>query len=100
MARVKARKDVISHESRDGVEKWFSDYLHWMTTSPKGLDEKKSGNNHATWWTAQAASYAALVGDKAAQKMCWLHSTSHGPFTGCNSGSTPATRAPTRCRNC
>jgi len=34
----------------DGVDRWFADYLHWMTTSQKGLDEKKSGNNHATWW--------------------------------------------------
>ena len=57
----------------DGVERWFGDYLHWMTTSPKGLDEKKSGNNHATWWTAQAASYASLVGDRAALQMAWQH---------------------------
>jgi len=55
----------------DGVERWFADYLHWMTTSQKGLDEKKSGNNHATWWTAQAAAYASLVGDEANQKMAW-----------------------------
>jgi len=33
-----------------GVRDWFKDYLQWMTHSQKGLDEKKSGNNHATWW--------------------------------------------------
>jgi len=59
----------------DGVHRWFADYLHWMTTSQKGLDEKKSGNNHATWWTAQAAAYASLVGDAAAKAktMAWDH---------------------------
>jgi hypothetical protein len=57
----------------DGVHRWFADYLRWMTTSQKGLDEKKSGNNHATWWTAQAAAYATLVGDAAAKSMAWDH---------------------------
>jgi hypothetical protein len=68
-----AAEDLIEARVRDGVERWFADYLHWMTTSQKGLDEKKSGNNHATWWTAQAASYASLVGDAASQRMCWEH---------------------------
>ena len=44
-----------------------------MTTSRKGLDEKKSGNNHATWWTAQVASYAALTSDAAALQMACDH---------------------------
>lgn len=55
----------------DGVDRWFADYLHWMTTSQKGLDEKKSGNNHATWFAAQVAAYATLVGDDAAKTMAW-----------------------------
>ena len=57
----------------EGVRRWYGDFLKWMTTSPKGLDEKKSGNNHATWWTAQVASYAALVGDEANKRMAWDH---------------------------
>jgi hypothetical protein len=56
-----------------GVRRWFADYLTWMTTSKKGLDEKKSGNNHATWWTAQAAAYASFTGNAEARKMCWEH---------------------------
>ena len=55
----------------EGVRSWFADYLKWMTTSAKGLDEKKATNNHATWWTAQVAAYAALVEDRAAQSMAW-----------------------------
>ncbi len=56
-----------------GLHQWFADYLKWMNTSDKGLAEKKSGNNHATWWTAQAAAYAAFTGDAAARRMCWDH---------------------------
>jgi hypothetical protein len=56
-----------------GLRSWFADYLKWMNTSKYGLDEKKSGNNHATWWTAQAAAYASLTGDAASLAMCWDH---------------------------
>jgi hypothetical protein len=56
-----------------GVRRWFADYLKWMNGSKYGLDEKSSGNNHATWWTAQAAAYAAFTGDATARRMCWDH---------------------------
>jgi len=56
-----------------GMRRWFADYLKWMTASRKGLSEKSSGNNHATWWTAQAAAYAALVDDAPALAMAWNH---------------------------
>jgi hypothetical protein len=56
-----------------GVREWYAAYLHWATTSAKGLSEKKSGNNHATWWTAQMAAYAAFTGDADARKMAWDH---------------------------
>jgi len=56
-----------------GLRRWFANYLRWMTTSQKGLDEKKSGNNHATWWTAQVAAYAGFTGDTAVRKMAWDH---------------------------
>jgi hypothetical protein len=53
------------------VRKWFADYLKWMTTSKKGLDEKKAENNHGTWWTAQVAAYATLTGDAANLQLAW-----------------------------
>ena len=68
-----AGENLLDARLLDGILRWFADYLHWMTGSRKGLDEKESGNNHATWWTAQAASYASLVGDSAAQAMAWRH---------------------------
>ncbi len=56
---------------RLAVRKWFSDYLTWITTSKKGLDEKKAGNNHSSWWAAQAAAYAIFLGDRETQDAVW-----------------------------
>jgi hypothetical protein len=53
------------------VRKWFQDYLHWLTTAEHAMDEKHSGNNHASWWTAQVAAAAVFVEDAAAQNMAW-----------------------------
>jgi hypothetical protein len=44
-----------------GVRGWFADFVQWMMKSAKGLDEKKSGNNHATWWAAQVAAYSSFL---------------------------------------
>jgi len=67
------RSAKLDAATATGLRSWFADYLRWMTTSEKGLDEKKSGNNHATWWTAQVAAYAGFTGDQAARKMAWDH---------------------------
>jgi Alginate lyase len=56
-----------------GVRAWFGDYLKWLNTSAKGLDEKKATNNHATWWTAQVAAYAAFTGEEAMRRVAWQH---------------------------
>ena len=53
------------------ARRWFQDYLRWLTTSEHAIDEKNSGNNHATWWTAQTAAVAGFAGDEAAKKMVW-----------------------------
>src|SRR5262249_44744632 len=73
---LEAAGDFPSDVSQ-GMRAWFADYLKWMTASQKGLDEKKSGNNHATWWTAQTAAYATFTNDVAARRMCWEHYRSY-----------------------
>jgi hypothetical protein len=42
---------------------WFTDYLHWMKTSPKGIAERNTKNNHAVCWALQGSEFARLVGD-------------------------------------
>jgi alginate lyase len=56
-----------------GLRLWYADYLKWLTTSSKGIEESKSGNNHATWWTAQTAAYASFTGNKQARSEAWEH---------------------------
>ena len=38
------------------VRQWFSDYLHWLTTSKNGKQEHAAGNNHGSWLLAQLIS--------------------------------------------
>ena len=64
---------MLSAAIGDPVRVWFAGFLNWMTASKKGLDEKNSGNNHATWWTAQVAAYASLTRNPAVQTMAWEH---------------------------
>lgn len=81
----------------EGVRRWYADYLRWMTTSEKGLDEKKTLNNHATYWTAQVAAYASLVGDEAQKKVAWEHYRTHLVPTQIQpDGSCPQEEARTR----
>jgi len=53
------------------VRKWFEEYLRWLTTSKNAIDEKNSGNNHASWWTAQTAAVAGFVESKHDQDMAF-----------------------------
>jgi hypothetical protein len=55
------------------VRRWFEDYLRWLTQSKFGLEEKVTGNNRASWWTAQVAAVASFVDNDAAQKMAFNH---------------------------
>jgi hypothetical protein len=55
------------------LRQWFVLFLLWMTTSTKGKAEGKSGNNHATWWTAQVAAYATLTANVGALEFAWDH---------------------------
>jgi hypothetical protein len=54
-------------DARDeaATRKWFEEYLHWLTHSKNGLDEKRAGNNHASWWTAQVAAVSSFIENRA-----------------------------------
>ena len=57
------------------VRKWFEEYLHWLTQSQNGIDERTSGNYHASWWTAQVAAAATFVEDDKAGQMAFKYYT-------------------------
>jgi hypothetical protein len=79
------------------VHKWFEDYLHWLTHSKAGEDEKNSGNNHASWYTAQMAAVANYAGDSAAQQAAFaFYRDSIFPKQIARDGSAPREEARTR----
>jgi hypothetical protein len=59
------------------VHKWFEEYLHWLTHSKNGEDEKRAGNNHASWWTAQVAAVASFVENKPEQHAAFEYYREH-----------------------
>jgi hypothetical protein len=79
------------------VHKWFEDYLHWLTHSKTGEDEKNSGNNHASWDIAQLAAVANFVGDNAAQQAAFaFYKDNIFPKQIARDGSAPREEARTR----
>lgn len=44
-----------------GIKEWYTEYIDWLNTSIYGLDEKKRGNNHGTWWAVQIAGISSFL---------------------------------------
>ncbi|HEX3747237.1 MAG TPA: alginate lyase family protein [Bryobacteraceae bacterium] len=60
-----------SPRDQAAVHQWFIDYLHWLLTSRNATDEQKSGNDHASWWTAEVAAVGSYLGDEKTQQMAF-----------------------------
>lgn len=61
---------VLSEADLQGTQKWFSDYLEWISTHPYGIKEMNAANNHGTCWAMQAAVFAKYTGNKAILEFC------------------------------
>ena len=66
-----AHTGIWDAKDQAAVRRWFEEYLRWLTTSKNGTDEMRSGNNHASWWTAQVAAVATFVRDQKGQQMAF-----------------------------
>jgi hypothetical protein len=55
---------ALSPDEQAALKTWFTEYLHWMKTSQKGIAERDTLNNHAVCWALQAAEFAHLVNDR------------------------------------
>ena len=62
--------NALSMNDLGGVMEWFRDYLHWLTTSKNGIEEREAKNNHGTCWVMQVAAFASLVGDRELLDYC------------------------------
>jgi hypothetical protein len=56
---------LLSTSEQSALKTWFADYLQWLKTSPKGITERNSLNNHAVCWALQASEFARLIDDTA-----------------------------------
>ena len=43
------------------LQKWFTDFLIWLTDSPIGKDEADEHNNHGTYYDVQVIAYALFT---------------------------------------
>jgi hypothetical protein len=69
-ADVLERTGVLAGADREGVRRWFKDYLAWITTHEYGTTERDAKNNHGTCWVMQAAEFARYLGDAAVSTDC------------------------------
>lgn len=52
---------AIAAADRQGLERWFSDYVDWLRDSRNGRAEDQAGNNHSIWFDAQIAQFALFA---------------------------------------
>ena len=54
---------ALDKSTATATQKWFADYLQWMTTSKNGAEERDAKNNHGSCWVMQAAQFASYTND-------------------------------------
>jgi hypothetical protein len=52
-----------SGADQQGLRAWFHEFQTWLRTSPNGLMEARTTNNHAVWYDVQLADFALFGGD-------------------------------------
>lgn len=65
-----ADSKALSQADQDGLQKWFAQYLNWLTTSKNGQDERDAKNNHGTWWVTQVATFATFTHNEGVANYC------------------------------
>jgi acetyl esterase/lipase len=53
---------ALTGDDEKQIRQWFSDYLHWLTTSKNGKQERAAGNNHGSWLLAQLIAISRYLG--------------------------------------
>jgi len=61
---------AMSPDVYSGLQQWFADYLHWITTHPQGIDEMNHSNNHSVCWNVQAAMFAKFTNNTEIMELC------------------------------
>src|SRR5882757_2041153 len=61
---LRAAGASFSSADQFAVTRWFRDYLHWLTTSANGVNEREERNNHGSCWLLQCLVFASLTSDE------------------------------------
>ncbi len=69
-AQLLLESDVFSLDDSVKLRGWFAEYLHWLTTSKNGTEERDAKNNHGTCWVMQVAEFARFTSDASLQQYC------------------------------
>ena len=64
------KSHALSAPEMRALSKWFADYLHWMTSSKNGQDERDAKNNHGTCWVMQVSEFATFTDNKEMSGFC------------------------------
>jgi hypothetical protein len=56
---------AYSQELADGLQEWFTEFMHWLQTSDHGRKESRANNNHGTWYRAQVMRIALYLDEEA-----------------------------------
>jgi hypothetical protein len=57
-----------SPTDQTGIQQWFAEFGNWLRTSPNGVMESRTSNNHAVWYDVQALDFALFSGDLEAAR--------------------------------
>jgi hypothetical protein len=60
----------LTNSDDQGLKKWFTAYVSWLTSSPHGQEERDAKNNHGTCWVMQTAEFARYTGRQEATAYC------------------------------
>lgn len=63
--RLLEQRGKLTQSESNALREWLSKYLHWLRTSPQGVKERASQNNHGTYYDLQVGAIAAFLGEDA-----------------------------------
>jgi hypothetical protein len=63
-----AGSPVWTGADRAAFDDWLTEFHGWLTTSRNGRDERAADNNHGSWYDAQVAHLALVLGHNADAK--------------------------------
>lgn len=69
------RSDFWTSELESGLQAWFTHYLNWLRNSEFGQQERRSENNHGTWYDVQVVTFARFVSQHRAARYHLNHVT-------------------------